>query len=110
MHERMWDHNFVKVERSFVIVMCGVQLRDRKISEDLVLCLNETINQLTMINSVHWYGHVLRREDGHVSKIALNFEVEGHDKKWRLKCTWKKQVEDESMDVDLSREDVPFRS
>ena len=32
----------------------------------LMLALNETIDQLTMANSVHWYGHALRREDGHV--------------------------------------------
>ena len=31
-----------------------------------MLALNETIDQLTMANSVHWYGHTLRREDGHV--------------------------------------------
>ena len=30
------------------------------------MVLNETIDQLTMANSVPWYGHVLRREDGHV--------------------------------------------
>ena len=31
-----------------------------------MLGLNETIDQLAMVNSVHRYGHVLRREDGHV--------------------------------------------
>ena len=43
--------------------MCGVQLKDRKRSTDLMLMLglSETIDQLTMANSVHWYGHVLRR-------------------------------------------------
>ena len=28
--------------------------------------LNNTIDQLPMASSVHWYGHVLRRKDGHV--------------------------------------------
>ena len=34
----------------------------------LILGLKETIDQLAMANSVHWYGHghVLRSEDGHV--------------------------------------------
>ena len=32
----------------------------------LMLDLNETIDQLAMANSVHWYDHVLRREDDHV--------------------------------------------
>ena len=39
--------------------------------------LSETTDQLAMANSVRWYGHVLRRGDGHVLRRALNFEVEG---------------------------------
>ena len=69
--------------------MCGVQLKDRKGSSDLLfmLGLSETIDQLSMTSSVRWYGHVLRREDGHVLSRALNFEFEGQMKKWRLKRT-----------------------
>ena len=52
-----------------------------------MLGLSETIDQLAIANSVHWYGHVLRREDGHVMRRALNFEVEGQRKKGRLKMT-----------------------
>ena len=39
--------------------------------------LGEAMDQLTMANSVHWYGHLLRREDGHVLRRVLDFEVEG---------------------------------
>ena len=55
-------------ERSMVRAMCGVQLKDRKRSTDMmfILCLKETMDQLAMANNVRWYGHVLRREDGHV--------------------------------------------
>ena len=35
---------------------------------------------------------------------TLNFEVEGQRKKGRLKWTWKKQVEEESMKVGLNRD------
>ena len=59
-----------------------------------------------MASSVHWYCHVFRRDDGHVLIRALNFEVEGHWKKGRLKRTWKKQVEDKSVKVGLRREDT----
>ena len=64
--------------------VCSVQLKDRIKGKDLMfmLGLNETIEQLTMANSVCWYGHVLRR--------ALDCEVEGQGKKGRLKRTWKK--------------------
>ena len=77
-----------------VRAMCGVQLIDRKGSMDLMfmLGLNETIDQLVMANGVRWYGHVLRREDGHVLRRALYFEVEGQRKKWRMKRSWKRQV------------------
>ena len=42
-----------------------------------MLGLNETTDQLAMANSVHLYGHLLWREDGHVLRGALDFEVEG---------------------------------
>ena len=53
-----------------------------------MLGLNETTNQLAMASSVHWYGHVLRKEDDHVLRRALHFEVECQRKKGRLKRTW----------------------
>ena len=42
-----------------------------------MLGLNETIHQLAMANSVHWYVHVLSREGGLVLRRALDFKVEG---------------------------------
>ena len=77
-------------ERSMVRAMCGVQLKHGKISMDLIIMLglNEAIDQLSMASSVHWYGHVLRRDDGHILRRALDFEIEGQRKKGRLKRTW----------------------
>ena len=62
-----------------VRAMCGVQLKDRKRSSDLMfmLGLNETVDQLGISNSVCSYCHVLRGEDGHVLRRALDFEVVG---------------------------------
>ena len=73
----------------------------------LILCMKETIDQLTTASSVHWHGHVLRREDGHASR-TLHFEVEGHRIR-RLKRTRKKQIEEESVKVGLRREDALCR-
>ena len=42
----------------------------------LMLCFNETIDQLAMANSDRWYGHVLRRENGHVLRKALDLDAE----------------------------------
>ena len=46
-------------------------------------------------NGVRWYGHVLRRDDGHVLRKALEFEVKGKGKRGRPKKMWKTQVEKE---------------
>ena len=54
-----------------------IAAKGKKRSKDLMLGLNDTINQLPMANFVRWYGHVLRREDDHVLRRALDFEVEG---------------------------------
>ena len=80
-----------------VRAMCGVQLKDRKISVDLMSMLGwyVTTDLLAMVSSARWYGHVSRREDGHVLRRGLDIEVEGQKKKGRPKRTWKKQVEEE---------------
>ena len=85
-----------RIEKSNVRAMCGIQLKDRKISTDLMfmLGLSETIDQLAMANSVRWNSHVLRREDGHVLRMA--FEVEGQRKKGSLKMTWKTHFADQN--------------
>ena len=56
-----------RTERSMVRAMSGVQLKYRKRSTYLmfILGLSHTMEQLAITNSVCWYGHVLRREDGH---------------------------------------------
>ena len=83
-----------------------------KRSTDLMfmLGLSETIDLLAMATCVCWYGDVLRREDGHVLRRALTFEVEGQRKKGRLKRTWKRQDEEECVKVGLRGEDALCRS
>ena len=56
-------------------------------STDLMfmLGLSEVIDQLAMANSVCWYGHVLRREDGHMLRrgLVLRLMVRGRKESWR---------------------------
>ena len=54
-------------EKPMVRAMCGVQLKDRKISMGLMFMfsLKKTMDQLAMTNSVHCMV-VLRRADGHI--------------------------------------------
>ena len=84
--------------------MFRMQLKGRKRSQNLMLMLGliEIIDLLAMANCIRWYGHVLRR--------ALDFEFEGQWKKGRQKRTCKKQVEEESVKVGLTREDALCRS
>ena len=49
---------------------------------------------------------VLRREDGHVLRRDLDYEVGGQRKKGRPKRTWKKQAEEESVKIVLRRKDA----
>ena len=55
--------------------------------------------QMAKAHGVRWYGHVLRRDAGHVLRIAMEFEVKGKRKRGRPKKTWKTQVEKESKSV-----------
>ena len=61
--------------------MCGVQLKNRKRSTDLMfmLGLKETIDQLAMANSVRRHGYTLTREDGNILRMAydLSLKVKG---------------------------------
>ena len=97
-----------RAERAMVRAMCGVKLVDRKRAEVLMqmVGLEEAVEQLALANSVRWFGHILRREDGHVLGRALDFEVEGCRRRGRPKRTWKKQVEKEVRRVGLKREDA----
>ena len=56
--------------------------------------------QMAKANGARWYGHVLRRDDGHVLRKALEFEVKDKRKQGRTK---KMQVEKESKSVGLGR-------
>ena len=59
---------------------------------------------------MHWYGHVLRREDCHIVRRAFEFKIDIKTRKWRPKRRWKQQVREEDVRSGLSREDAFCRS
>ena len=63
----------------------------------LMLGLNDSTAQLTMTNSACWYAKAHGREDG---EKAIEIEVECQRKNGMLKLIWKKQVEEERVEVD----------
>ena len=68
--------------KHFEIAMCAAKLMEKKRTEDLMemLGLKETVVQMAKGNGVRWYGHVLSRDDEHVLRKALEFEVKGKRK------------------------------
>ena len=66
--------------------------------------------QIAKANGVRWYRHVLRRDDGHVLRKALELEMKGKRKRGQPKKTWKTQVEKESKSVDLEKKDAMNRA
>ena len=65
-----------RTERAMVRAICGAKLMDKKRTEDLkeMLGLKKTVVQMAKANGVRWYGHVLRRDDGHVLRKILEEE------------------------------------
>ena len=100
-----------RTETAMVRAMCGAKLMENKKTEDLMemLELKETVVQMAKVNGVIWYGYVLRKDDGHVLRKGLEFEVKGMRKRGRPKKTWNTQVEKDSKNVVLEREDAMNR-
>ena len=97
-----------RTKRAMVRAMCGANLMEKKRTEDLMemLGLKETAGRMANANGVRSYGHVLRTDDGHVLRKALEFEGRGERKPGRPKKTWKMQVEKESKSVGLEKKDA----
>ena len=100
-----------RTETAMVRAICGAKLMEKKRTEDLMemLGLKETVVQMAKASGVRWYGHVLRRDDGHVLRKALEFEVKGKRKRGQPKKTWKMQVEERNS-VGLEKKDAMNRA
>ena len=96
-----------------VRAMCGQKVVDRKMTEEQMdmLRLREIKDRLATANGIRWYGHVLRRDDNSVLRVAQDLEVSGKRKQGQSKKTWKKQVEEkETEKVGLKKEDALNRA
>ena len=81
-----------RTDRAMIIAMCGQKVVDKKTTEEQMdmLGLKETRDRLATMNGVRWYGHVLRRDDDSVLRVALDLEVSSKRKRGRSKQTCKK--------------------
>ena len=92
--------------------MSDQKVVDGKATEEQMdmLGFKETIDRLATANGVRWYGHVLRRDDDSVLRVALDLEVSGKRKRGRPKKTSKKQVEEETEKIGLKKGDALNRA
>ena len=88
-----------------VRAMYGQKVVDKKTTEEMdILELKETIDRLATANGVRWYGHVLRRNDDSVLRVAQDLKGSGKRKRGRTKKTWKKLLEEEIKKIGLKED------
>ena len=100
-----------RAERAMVRMMCGVRLRDRKSSSELMSMagLSEDIVVVARKSRLRWYGHVLRKTEDDGTRRALELVVAGKVGKGRPKMSWQKEVEKDMVRAGLRRGDARDR-
>ena len=100
----------LRTERAMLRAMCRVKPIGRKNTNELMQMLGITvpIERMIRAETVSWYRHVLRKEEGNILKEVLNFEITGRRKRRRPKATWKKQVEALIKHIDLRKKDSSY--
>ncbi len=69
--------------------LMGIRWQDGLSNEEVVRRSGlESLEVLLRRNRLRWFGHVRRREEGHILRQALHFEVEGRRPPGRPKKTW----------------------
>ena len=86
--------------------MCVVKLKDRLPSKELRERLGVGVALILQQNRLHWYGHVLRKDDDDRVKKCMEYEVEGSRPRGRPKRTWKEVVQEDCQARKLNKEDA----
>ena len=61
----------------------------------LARCKQESMGTIIMRRRWRWIGHILRREQGNITRTALHWTPEGKRKRGRPRNTWRRTVEGE---------------
>ena len=79
---------------------------------------NQVIRERVKVTEIHkkvqekrlrWYGHVQRRDENHVTKQALNLEVEGRRRRGRPRRRWMDCVREDMAEKGLAERDAADR-
>jgi hypothetical protein len=94
-----------RTERMMVRWMCGVSLKDRKTSQELLDRLAIVgVAERVRRGRLRWFGHVERKKaDDWVSKCR-ELDVEGQRGRGRGKKTWRESVDEDMVRLNLTRE------
>ena len=96
-----------RAEMRMVRWMCGVKLKDRHLGKELRERLGvDDIALVLQQNRLHWYSHVLRKDDDDWVKKCMEYEVEGSRPRGRPKKTWKEVVCEDCQARKLNKEDA----
>jgi len=102
--------NVVALQRAEMTVvrwMCGIKLKDRFPSKELRERLGiDDIALVLQQNRLHWYGHVLRKEDDDWVKKCMEYEVDGSRPRGRPQRTRREVVKEDCLARQLNKEDV----
>src|SRR5258706_301013 len=91
-------------ERMMVRLMCGVTLRDRKRSEELLSRLGiERISEVVRRGRLRWYGHVERKDPIDWVSACRGLVVEGARSRGRGRKTWQECVQEDMKRLKLKR-------
>ena len=85
--------------------MCGVKLKDRLPSKELILSIDDIALVLEQ-NRLRWYGHVLRKDDDDWVKKCMEYEVEGPRPRGRPKRTWREVVREDCQARKMNKVDA----
>ncbi|VDP14074.1 unnamed protein product [Heligmosomoides polygyrus] len=86
---------------------CGWTRRDRVRNEDVRTVMKTAPIQLKMREQrLRWYGHMLRRQEDHPTKLALNFEVPGKRPRGALRKRWRDVIKRDLAEISAAPDDA----
>jgi len=96
-----------RAEMRMVRWICGIKLKNRFRSKELRERLGiDDIALVLQQNRLHWYGHVLRKEDDNLVKKCMEYKVKGPRPRGRPKRTWREAVKEDCQARKLNKDDA----
>ena len=88
--------------------MCGVKLRDRKRTGEVMSMLGLCDDIVTVVRQsrLRWYCHVMRRDMTNGIRRVLDVDIGGVVEQGRPRLEWKKEVEKDVLKLGLLSENV----